>query len=90
MGEINVEHCNLVREVVMSKLEREELQDELVKCESPFPHYSSLVMSNRRPHGLEHVVQQDTHSGYTGSIDKLMFADLAHQQASDGAMAMRR
>lgn len=32
LSQINIEHCDLVRQVVMSKLEREELQDELVKC----------------------------------------------------------
>lgn len=38
LHQINVEHCDLVRQVVMSKVEREELEDELVKCEfSPLP-----------------------------------------------------
>lgn len=32
MSQINVEHCDLVRQVVIGKLEREELEDELVKC----------------------------------------------------------
>ena len=34
LSQINIEHCDLVKQVVMAKLEREELEDELVKCES--------------------------------------------------------
>lgn len=33
LSQINLEHCDLVKQVVMSKIEREELEDELVKCE---------------------------------------------------------
>lgn len=33
LSQINTEHCELVKQVVMAKLEREELEDELVKCE---------------------------------------------------------
>lgn len=33
LSQINIEHCDLVKQVVMAKLEREELEDELVKCE---------------------------------------------------------
>ena len=32
LSQINIEHCELVRQVVMAKIEREELEDELVKC----------------------------------------------------------
>lgn len=32
---MNEEHCELVKQVVMAKLEREELEDELVKCGLP-------------------------------------------------------
>lgn len=33
LAQINQEHCELVKQVVASRLEREELEDELVKCE---------------------------------------------------------
>ena len=32
LAQINLEHCELVKQVVASRLEREELEDELVKC----------------------------------------------------------
>lgn len=41
LSQVNEEHCELVKQVVMAKLEREELEDELVKCE----FRSGLAMS---------------------------------------------
>lgn len=32
LSAINLEHCDLVQQVVKSRLEREELEDELVRC----------------------------------------------------------
>ncbi|ORY89078.1 rab-GTPase-TBC domain-domain-containing protein [Leucosporidium creatinivorum] len=52
LSQVNEEHCELVKQVVMAKLEREELEDELVKY-------------------------------------KIAYADLSHQQASDGASFSR-
>lgn len=33
LAQINTEHCELVKQVVAARLEREDLEDELVKCE---------------------------------------------------------
>ncbi|KAM0755646.1 RabGAP/TBC [Meredithblackwellia eburnea MCA 4105] len=40
LAQINQEHCDLVRQVVMAKLEREELEDELVKYKIAFADLS--------------------------------------------------
>ncbi|KAL8283644.1 hypothetical protein RQP46_005439 [Phenoliferia psychrophenolica] len=40
LSQINIEHCELVRQVVMAKLEREELEDELVKYKIAFADLS--------------------------------------------------
>jgi hypothetical protein len=42
LSQVNEEHCELVKQVVMAKLEREELEDELVKCESSLVSTSAL------------------------------------------------
>lgn len=72
LSQINVEHCDLVRQVVIGKLEREELEDELVKCA-----FASLSMSLSRK------------ADELGGTDKIAFAEMAHQQASDGAQSHR-
>jgi len=33
LAQMNQEHCDLVKQVVMAKVDREELEEELVKCE---------------------------------------------------------
>lgn len=48
LSQINEEHCELVKQVVMAKLEREELEDELVKCEFCFEILSSALGARRR------------------------------------------
>lgn len=56
----------------MSKVEREELEDELVKCEFPLsPSLPRWTLTT------------------SPSTDKIAFADLAHQQAFDGAQSYR-
>ncbi|KAH9820497.1 rab-GTPase-TBC domain-containing protein [Melampsora americana] len=52
LAQVNEEHCDLVKQVVMAKLDREELEEELVKY-------------------------------------KMAFADLSHQQASEGSKQHR-
>lgn len=49
LAQINIEHCDLVRQVVMAKLEREELEDELVKYKTAFADLSfSSAQSSRQ------------------------------------------
>ncbi|SCV71409.1 BQ2448_2997 [Microbotryum intermedium] len=46
LSQINTEHCDLVKQVVMAKLEREELEDELVKYKIAYADLSHQTASD--------------------------------------------
>lgn len=77
LSQINIEHCELVRQVVMAKIEREELEDELVKCE--------LVRCR-----VAHKCHREGADLTFPLTDKIAYADLSHQQEFDGAQTSRR
>ncbi|BGP50515.1 GTPase-activating protein [Rhodotorula kratochvilovae] len=47
LAQINTEHCEMVRQVVAARLEREELEDELVKYKLAYADLSHLAASER-------------------------------------------
>ena len=86
LAQINAEHCDLVKQVVASRLDREELEDELVKCASA----CSLCLS--LPCVARHECGALTLS--CAPADKLAYADLSHlaaaERASTSSLQVRR
>lgn len=69
LSQINLEHCELVKQVVKARLEREELEDELVKC-------TSTLLVQWRGRAID---------GFVRMIDKIAFANAEFKAASDRA-----
>lgn len=96
LAQINLEHCELVKQVVASRLEREELEDELVKCEfgSVF-RFMRMISQGGGGGGFllspgQIRLADDLFLNWTANpapTDKLAYADLSHVAAASQASA---